>query len=168
MGRSVLILLDTHVVIWLGLEPARLSKSARTAIDKSRQEGTGLAVSGITLLEITLLSGKKRVSFIPGLEAFLTDIESRFIVLPISARICVRSSSLPLSHPNDPVDRIIASTALAEGLTLITADREIRKSGPGSHHLVIPVPDFVSAAVTFSFLPESAPPREYLGRNAPG
>lgn len=123
-----MILLDTHVVIWLGLEPARISKHARTAIDRSRQEGTGLAVSGITLLEITLLSGKKRINFSPSLEAFLTDVETRFIVLPISARICVRSSSLPLSYPNDPADRIIGATALVEGIPLITADREIRKS----------------------------------------
>ena len=123
-----MILLDTHVVIWLGLEPARVSKNARSAIDKSRQEGTGLAVSGITLLEITLLSGKKRIHFIPSLEAFLTDVEIRFIVLPISARICVRLSSLPLSYPNDPADRIITATALSEGLSLITADRAIRNS----------------------------------------
>ncbi len=128
MGRSLLILLDTHVVIWLGLEPARVSRNARTAIDKSRQEGTGLAVSAITLLEITLLSGKKRISFIPSLEAFLTDVETRFIVLPISGRICVRSSSLPSRYPKDPADRIIGATALSEGLSLITADRAIRNS----------------------------------------
>lgn len=129
MGRSLLILLDTHVVIWLGIEPARVSKNARTAIDKSRQEGTGLAVSGMTLLEITLFSRKKRIHFTPSLEAFLTDVETRFMVLPITARICVRSSSLPLSYPNDPADRIIGATALSEGIPLITADREIRKSG---------------------------------------
>jgi PIN domain nuclease of toxin-antitoxin system len=123
-----LILIDTHVVIWLGLEPARVSKDARSAINRFRQEGTGLAVSGITLLEITLLSGKKRINFIPSLEAFLTDVETRFIVLPISARICVRSSSLPLSYPKDPADRIIGATALVEGIPLITADRDIRSS----------------------------------------
>ncbi len=128
MGQSRLILLDTHVVIWLGLDPSRVSKKAGKAIAQARQEGTGLAISCITLLEITLLSDKKRIHLIPSLEAFLTDIESRFIVLPISARICVRSSSLPLSYLNDPADRIIAGTALAEGLTLITADREIRNS----------------------------------------
>jgi PIN domain nuclease of toxin-antitoxin system len=128
MGQPRLILLDTHVVIWLGLEPARVSKNARRAIDQARREGTGLAISGITLFEITLLSDKKRIHFIPNLETFLTDIESRFIVLPISGRICARSSLLPSSYPNDPADRIIAGTALAEDLTLITADREIRKS----------------------------------------
>jgi PIN domain nuclease of toxin-antitoxin system len=128
MGRSLLILLDTHVVIWLGLEPARVSKSARSAIDQARQESTGLAISGITLLELTWLSGKKRINFIPSLEAFLTDVEGRFIVLPISGRICVRSSLLPRCYPKDPADRIIGATALSEGLSLITADREIRNS----------------------------------------
>ena len=128
MGQSRLILLDTHVLIWLGLEPSRVSRNARTAIDQARQEGTGLAISSITLFEITLLSDKGRIHFTPSLEAFLTDVESRFIVLPISGRICVRSSSLPSSYPNDPADRIIAGTALAEGLPLITADREIRNS----------------------------------------
>jgi PIN domain nuclease of toxin-antitoxin system len=128
MGRSLLILLDTHVVIWLGLEPARVSKNARSAIDQARQENTGLAISGITLLELTWLSGKKRINFIPSLEAFLTDVEGRFIVLPISGRICVRSSSLPQSYSRDPADRIIGATALSEGLSLITADREIRNS----------------------------------------
>ena len=128
MGRSLLILLDTHVVIWLGLDPARVSRSARSVIDQARQESTGLAISGITLLEITWLSGKKRINFIPSLEAFLTDVEGRFIVVPISARICVRSSSLPQSYPKDPADRIIGATALSEGLSLITADRKIRNS----------------------------------------
>ena len=128
MGRSLLILLDTHVVIWLGLEPARVSKNARSAIDQAQKENTGLAISGITLLELTWLSGKNRINFVPSLEAFLTDVEVRFIVLPISGRICVRSSSLPQSYPKDPADRIIGATALVEGLTLLTADREIRNS----------------------------------------
>ena len=128
MGQSRLILLDTHVVIWLGLDPARVSKNARTAIAQARQKGTGLAISGITLLEITLLFDKRRIQVVPSLESFLTEVESRFVVLPISGRICLRSSSLPLSHLSDPADRIVAGTALAEGLTLITADREIRNS----------------------------------------
>jgi PIN domain nuclease of toxin-antitoxin system len=90
----------------------------------------------MTLLEITLLTGKKRIHFTPSLEAFLTEVETRFIVLPISARICVRSSSLPSSYPNDPADRIIGATALSEGLPLITADRAIRNSRTPSNNLV--------------------------------
>src|SRR5580700_1901199 len=35
---------------------------------------------------------------------------------------------LPPSYPKDPADRIIGATALVEGLSLLTADREIRRS----------------------------------------
>jgi len=33
-----------------------------------------------------------------------------------------------LAQSRDPVDRIIAGTALVEGLSLLTADREIRRA----------------------------------------
>ncbi len=36
---------------------------------------------------------------------------------------------LPESYPKDPVDRVIGATALIEDISLITADREIRKAG---------------------------------------
>jgi len=36
--------------------------------------------------------------------------------------------ALPAGYPKDPADRIIGATALVEGIPLITADREIRKS----------------------------------------
>ena len=36
-----MILLDTHVVIWLALEPDKISKKATSAIDRSRQAGEG-------------------------------------------------------------------------------------------------------------------------------
>lgn len=57
-----------------------------------------------------------------------SEIEARFIVLPITGRICVRAGSLPASYPNDPADRIISGTALVEGLPLITADEGMRRS----------------------------------------
>jgi PIN domain nuclease of toxin-antitoxin system len=46
----------------------------------------------------------------------------------MSGRVCARAVGLPLSFPKDPADRIIAATALVEGLCLLTADREIRRS----------------------------------------
>ena len=47
----------------------------------------------------------------------------------MTGRICMEAVSLPSSYPKDPSDRVIGATALVEGLSLITADREIRKSG---------------------------------------
>jgi PIN domain nuclease of toxin-antitoxin system len=123
-----LILLDTHVVVWLGLEPARISKNARAAIDQARLNASGLAISDMTLLELTRITHLGRVDFRPSLESFLSDVERKFVVLPMTGRICMQAVSLPASYPKDPSDRVIGATALVEGLSLLTADREIRKS----------------------------------------
>jgi PIN domain nuclease of toxin-antitoxin system len=122
------ILLDTHVVVWLAFDQAQLSKNARAAIDDARQNGDGLAISDVTLLELTTLSSKGRIRLNISLESFLREIEARFIILPISGRACVRALGLPQTYPKDPADRIIGATALVEGMSLLTADREIRRS----------------------------------------
>jgi len=128
MGPSQVILLDTHVVLWLTSDPAKLSGKARTAIEDSRQNGDGVAICDITLLELTTLASKGRIRLGISLESFLQEIEARFVVLPISGRACARAMGLPTAYPNDPADRIIGATALVEGLSLITADREIHRS----------------------------------------
>jgi PIN domain nuclease of toxin-antitoxin system len=122
------ILVDTHVVVWLALDQTQLSKNARAAIDDARRNGDGLAISDITLLELATLSSKGRIRLDISLESFLREVEARFIVLPISSRACVRALGLPATYPKDPADRIIGATALVEGLSLLTADRAIRRS----------------------------------------
>jgi PIN domain nuclease of toxin-antitoxin system len=122
------ILLDTHVVVWLAFESARLSRRAKASIDKARANGEGLAICDITLLELAMLVSKGRIHLDISLESFLREVEARFIVLPITGRTCARSLELPAAFPDDPADRIIGATALAEGLPLLTADRAIRRS----------------------------------------
>jgi PIN domain nuclease of toxin-antitoxin system len=123
-----MILLDTHVVVWLALEPSKISKKARSAIEDARQRAEGLAVSDITLLEIATIENKGRIKLNAALEAFLTEVETRFIVLPMTGRICANALALPAAYPKDPADRVIGATALVEGIPLITADDGIRRS----------------------------------------
>jgi PIN domain nuclease of toxin-antitoxin system len=123
-----MILLDTHVVVWLAFDKARLSSKAKLAIDDARRQGQGVAISDITLLELASLCTKGRIQLTISLESFLREIEARFVVLPISGKACARAVELPASFPKDPADRVIGATALVEGLSLVTADREIRKS----------------------------------------
>ncbi len=123
-----MILLDTHVVIWLADDVTRISKKAEAAIVRARQDGDGLAISAVTLLELAMLSSKGRIQLKISLESFMNNVEARFLVLPITGRICVQAFDLPTNYPKDPMDRIIGATAMVEGLALVTADRAIRNS----------------------------------------
>jgi PIN domain nuclease of toxin-antitoxin system len=123
-----LILLDTHVVIWLAQDYQRISPTAQSAIEHARKKDRGLAVSGIALVEIARLANHRRIHLTPDAETYLSEIERRFVVFPITANIALQAFELPASFPKDPVDRIIGATALVEDIPLLTADREIRKS----------------------------------------
>jgi len=123
-----LILVDTHVVVWLALEPAKISKKARAVIEETRGDGQGIAISDITLFEIAQLENKHRIKLSSSLETFLSEVEARLIVLPITGRMCVQAMGMPADYPKDPADCIIGATALAEGIPLVTADDDIRRS----------------------------------------
>jgi len=124
-----LILLDTHVVLWLADGDGKLSVRARAAIEEERRNGAALAICDVTLAELATSYAKRRFSLTLPFDIFLDETESRFAVLPITARIAARTLALPASYPNDPADRLIGATALIHGLKLVTADRAIRKSG---------------------------------------
>ena len=123
-----MILLDTHVVIWLAQDYRRISTKAQSVIKEARQKDRGLAVPSIALVEIARLSSCGRVSLNPDAETVLAEVERRFVILPITSNIALQAYALPENYPNDPADRIIGATALIEDIPLLTADRAIRKS----------------------------------------
>jgi PIN domain nuclease of toxin-antitoxin system len=123
-----LILLDSHVVIWLGQEYRRISTKAQSIIKDARNEERGLAVAGITLVEIARLASLGKIYLKPDPETVLAEVERRFVILPITANIALQAYALPASYPKDPADRIIGATALVEDIPLLTADRAIRNS----------------------------------------
>lgn len=123
-----MILLDTHVLIWLAREPGKLSRNAREAIRTSPESG-GLAVSAITLWEVAWLASHGRLHIHGALDAFVEKISSRTAVLPITTRVATLANQFGPNYPTDPADCLIGATALSEGLTLVTKDRSIRQSG---------------------------------------
>jgi PIN domain nuclease of toxin-antitoxin system len=120
------ILLDTHVLIWLAQEPGKISVAAHTAI---REAKGGLAISGITMWEMALLAARGRIYLTGTIEAFVEEICSRTVILPITPRIAALANQFPPSYPRDPSDRLIGATAISEGIELITADVGIPRTG---------------------------------------
>jgi PIN domain nuclease of toxin-antitoxin system len=122
-----MILLDTHVLIWLLIAPENLSSKAKKVILAARQSGP-LALSAISLWEIAWLVQNKRIDVDGSIHSFVKKCASFVQVLPITSEIAVRSVQFPESYPNDPQDRIIGATALVEGIRLLTHDKGIIKS----------------------------------------
>ncbi len=116
------------MVVWLASGDARLSRKGQAAIEEARQGVRGLAISDFTLYELSLLFRKKVFNLSISPESFLLEIERRFVVLPITGRVCVEALSLPADYPRDPGDRIIGATALVADIPLLTADAKIRNS----------------------------------------
>jgi PIN domain nuclease of toxin-antitoxin system len=123
-----LILLDTHVIVWLASAPEKLSRRAVEAIANARRDQGGLAISGVTLYEIARAVAYRKIEVRTGLDRFLERIEKLVDVRPITPRIATFAAEMPNVYPKDPMDRLIGATSIVEGLDLVTADWLIRKS----------------------------------------
>lgn len=129
MGRSAVILLDTHVVVWAAIEPKRLSRAATSALLRARRD-SGLAMASISLWEMASLFTRRRIETYGTTEASMRQILETVgvVVKPITPEIALLAAQFPESYPRDPADRLIGATARAEGLALVTQDERIRSS----------------------------------------
>ena len=124
-----MILLDTHVLLWLAAEPSRLSRTAAAAIRRALRSG-GIAIASISLWEIAVLFAKGRLRSRGTIEASVEAIlQATGVTLrEITPAIASLAAQFPADFSPDPADRLIAATARGEGLTLITRDERIRSS----------------------------------------
>lgn len=120
-----MILLDTHVVIWLDSgEP--IKAAALDSIEAARSEG-GVLVSPVSAWEIGTLVRKRRLSLAPDplswIRRFLSQSGVRSVELTMEA--AALSASLPEPFHGDPADRLLVATARELGATLATRDERI-------------------------------------------
>lgn len=113
------VLLDTHAWAWSLTADARLTARAITVI----QQADAVLVSPISLFEIgqKVRLGKwpEMQPHIHGLAELLERQGGRTVAL--TPDVCLQASTMDWAH-RDPFDRLIAATAMANGLPLISAD----------------------------------------------
>jgi PIN domain nuclease of toxin-antitoxin system len=121
-----LLLLDTHVWLWLVAGSPHLSTEARHAIDGAAAAGA-LRIAAISLWEIALLAWRSRIvlgkSIGLWLEEALADPAPG--IDPLTPQIAVESYALPDVSHRDPADRLIVATARVANATLMTRDQRI-------------------------------------------
>ena len=115
-----MILLDTCALLWLVLEPRRLSTRAQKLIEASRGK---LAVSAISAFEVALKVQKRKLTLpLPADEWWKGALAHHgFECIPVSAEIALSSVALSQRH-HDPADRIIIATAAHHAAAIVTSD----------------------------------------------
>ncbi len=121
-----MIVLDTHIFLWLNLQPERVPKSMIPALKKEDRMG----LSAISLWETAMLHARNRITIPGSLLDWLhaaTDIP-RLAILPLTPEIAARSEFLSLH--GDPADRLIAATAIEHNCRLATVDERLLRFEP--------------------------------------
>ena len=122
------LLLDTHIVIrWLN-DTKRLSREQARALERAVRRTEPIALSAMTLLEISILVGNRKLALKASLDEFFNDLQSNpiFRILPITYEIA--SDVFSLAALKDPADRAIAATARVHRLQLVTSDQRVIES----------------------------------------
>jgi PIN domain nuclease of toxin-antitoxin system len=123
---QAVLLLDTHVWLWLVAGSSDLSTEARNAINRATAAGT-LRIAAISLWEVALLASHGRIVLGKSIGLWLEEAlaEPGPGIDPLSPQIAIESYALPEAFHRDPADRLIVATARVANASLMTRDRRI-------------------------------------------
>lgn len=115
----MLVLLDTHLLLWAAATPRRLSKAARALLDNP---GNTPLFSAASLWEIAIKAGLGRDDFRVDVRQLRRGLlAGGWQELAITGEHTAALAALPPLH-RDPFDRMLVAQATVEGVTLATAD----------------------------------------------
>lgn len=131
---SVILLLDTHVLIWLTEFAPELSAERRRDVDEAAQTD-GVLVSSISFWETAMLLEKQRILLKQPLLMWREVVLSRpgISEATIDSRIAIDAVTLPGDLHSDPADRMLIATARHTAATLMTRDARILEYAAAGH-----------------------------------
>jgi PIN domain nuclease of toxin-antitoxin system len=115
------LLLDTHIWIWSGLEPWRLTSDVTRILSDTENE---LWLSPISVWELIVHVEKKRITLEKDVLTWIATSKQELSLreAPMSWAVAEELRFVVLRH-RDPADRFLVATARVQDLTLVTADR---------------------------------------------
>jgi PIN domain nuclease of toxin-antitoxin system len=123
-----MVLLDTHVWVWWLTGLPQLPSRYRRELENLPAPPF---LSVISLWEVSILIEKSRLILQPSPQKWVASASRSDAVqlVQITAAISDELFSLPASLPRDPADRLIAATARALDVPVLTMDRAMLRSG---------------------------------------
>jgi PIN domain nuclease of toxin-antitoxin system len=121
-GRPfVIVLLDTHALIWALESSRRLSAAAREVIEDSANT---ILVSVVSAWEIATKKAHGRLDTPDNLEDV---IEAAGFFKRVVTFADVRHLAVLPAHHKDPFDRMLVAQAMQEGSPLVSSDPQIAR-----------------------------------------
>ena len=119
------LLLDTHIALWWLNEHEKLPFQVKDML-LNNEHARYISMASAWEIAIKVSTGRL-AGLSGGVSAFLGKINQMPIsVLSITSRHLEIVETLPFIH-RDPFDRLLVATAKADGMTILTADENIKK-----------------------------------------
>lgn len=116
------LLLDTHLLLWMAAEPAKLSEKVRSLVLDRQND---LFFSAASIWEIAIKSQLDRVDSCVDAHVLRRGLsDNGYLELPINAAHALAVPALPPLH-KDPFDRMLVAQATVEGFVLLTLDEQV-------------------------------------------
>ena len=121
------ILVDTQCWLWMVAAPERLAPRVRALVSSDRHE---LFLSSVSSWEIAIKHRLGKLDLpAPPAEFVPTRMQATGLLpLVVTHAHALRVAELP-DHHRDPFDRLLVAQALTESLSILTADRHLRRYG---------------------------------------
>jgi PIN domain nuclease of toxin-antitoxin system len=121
-----MILLDTHIWLWLLHNPNQLSDAANRVIE-FESEQNGLLISAISVWEVAVKANIGKLTLPLSIEDWYNQAKqhSGTVIEPLNPLDAIASTQLPGDFHKDPADRILVAIARRYGIPLVTCDEKI-------------------------------------------
>ena len=120
-----MILLDTHIWVWLVSDTQHLRPRHRELLDEYAADGFGVSV--ISCWGVAKLVEKGRLELKLPVGEWITAALQRpqITLVSLTPEIAVEATQLPTGFHADPADQLLVATARILEIPLLTADAKI-------------------------------------------